>query len=233
MFRLLMCSLLLVALIARAETPAHTDHNTTAVHGMVLFGDEPLYASHLGLYHHPHDRQIVMPVRFDVPAEAQAFRQWREQFDGLITLAPKPFALADLNPAGRFPFAIVVDIYAGHFERGGEQQFSDVTLLLDQPLIYRHLQADGERDPRARFWQLPGKHGDFLVYRIGPKPDQDWILQTDALLPCAKAPCDLTIALPAGPQLSAGETLPVLVDDKLIPLPIKKSLYQEHKDFSF
>lgn len=200
---------------------------------MVLFGDGPLYASHLGLYHHPHDRQIVMPVQFSTPEQAQAFEQWRAQSDGLITLAPKPFPLADLHPTSTFPYAISVDIYAGHFERGGKKAFSDVALLLEKPVIYRKLEARGQHQSQARFWQLPGKHSDFLVYQIGPKPDQDWILQTDVFSNCPNLPCELIIALPAGPELTLNNTLPVISGNETVPLTIKKSLYQEHKDFSF
>lgn len=233
LFRFLICSLLLAAMSARAETTSHGDHNTTAVHGMVLFGDGPLYASHLGLYHHPHDRQIVMPVQFSTPEQAQAFEQWRAQSDGLITLAPKPFPLADLHPAGTFPYTISVDIYAGHFERGGKKQFSDVELQLDKPLVYRQLQAQGRRPERATFWQLPGTHSDFLIYQIGPRPDQDWILQIEAFGKCAKPPCELIIDKAAGPGLSLVENQRLTTINQPGQLTIKKSLYQEHKDFSF
>ena len=223
---------MLLAWNTQAQTPAHMHHDTTAVHGMVLFGDGPLYASHLGLYHHPHDRQIVMPVHFSNPAQAGAFTQWREQFDGLITRAPKPFPLANLNPGtGHFPFTIEVDVYAGHFERGGEKQFSAFTLLLDSPLIYRALVAEGEYAKQARFWLLSGTTSDFAVYQIGPRPDQDWILETESYSGCVAPVCEITVNKPAGPTLMLEHALPV--NNAEMPLRIKKSLYQEHKDFSF
>jgi hypothetical protein len=47
--------------VPQAQVPA--PQHRMGVHGMVLFGSGPrLYASHIPMFHRPHDRQVVIAV---------------------------------------------------------------------------------------------------------------------------------------------------------------------------
>ena len=217
------------------ETP-HRKHSTLAVHGMVLFGNQRLYASHLGLYHHPHDRQIVLPIRFSKPEQADSYARWRTDNPGLVTLAPRPFELANLAPdAKTFEHTIVVDIYRGHFERGGEKVFSQIAMQLDKPLIYQVLSPGGNRAAQASFWLLPDGDSDFLVYQIGPRPDQDLIAEVTAGGLCHQPVCVVSTPLAPGAEFVLPNDVQLINHHtgQSATVRQKKSVYREHTDFSF
>ena len=46
------------------------DHgDTTGIHGMLLFGEDILYLSHLPMFASPHNFQVLLEVRFDEVCE--------------------------------------------------------------------------------------------------------------------------------------------------------------------
>ena len=106
--------LLTLPLLVSASNQATHAHG---VHGMVLFGSDSLFASHLPLYRAPHDWQVVLEVEPQDQAVAESFRQ----SDGMLTIEPEPFDLTRLDPQAEDPLpAFAAKVYKGHFERGGE-----------------------------------------------------------------------------------------------------------------
>jgi len=93
-----------------------------ATHGMVLFGKEKLYASHLPMFHAPHDKQVVFTFEVGQAIKDQIVLNQDTQY---LTFVPAPF---DLNKFVAAPFAITGDIYLGHFEKDGVLLLSGVTL---------------------------------------------------------------------------------------------------------
>ena len=91
-------------------------------HGIVLFGKEKLYASHLPMFHAPHDKQVVFTYEVDQTIKEQIVLNQDNQY---LTFVPAPF---DLNKFVAAPFAITGDIYLGHFEKEGVLLLSGVTL---------------------------------------------------------------------------------------------------------
>lgn len=93
-----------------------------ATHGMVLFGKEKLYASHLPMFHAPHDKQVVFTFVVDQSIKDQIALSQDTEY---LTFVPAPF---DLNKFVAAPFDLVGDIYLGHFEKDGVLLLSGVTL---------------------------------------------------------------------------------------------------------
>jgi hypothetical protein len=82
------------ALMLLAGSAAAADV-TYGEHGMALFGGkEGLYASHLPMFHAPHDYQVVLQVHVADPATDAALRKRLDGKTALWTIAPKIRALA-------------------------------------------------------------------------------------------------------------------------------------------
>ncbi|BFM13670.1 hypothetical protein R50072_38230 [Simiduia litorea] len=212
----------------------HREQDTTAVHGMVLFGNQQLYISHLGLYHPPHDRQIIAAVEIRDSDAKRRFDKMRANYTGLITIAPKAFPLANLAPeAVSFQTEIVADFYMGHFERGGKQALSNVVLTLQKPIIYQQLHAKLTAPKHAQFWQLGQGDNAFIVYRISHAPDQDYIAKVKSSLNC-EGLCELQYnAKRKGPELRfpTQQAHEFIADDNAISIMVERNIYYETQDF--
>ena len=73
----------------------HGGGDTTGLHGMLLFGTDPLYLSHLPMFGHPHNFQVILEVAFDADAEAVLRADRNDGGDGLYTFAPAEFPIAE------------------------------------------------------------------------------------------------------------------------------------------
>lgn len=171
--RLAVLLLALPALAARAA-PAPVDP-TMGVHGMVLFGGRAgLYASHLPMFHAPHDVQAVLRVHLADPRLDAAIRARLDGKAALWTLDPERFALGRLAPGAARPLAAFrADVVQGHFEQGGAVRYRAADLVVDEVLLYRPLA--GGAPPPAVATYLPV--GRFLVKRIDGRPDVDHIVR--------------------------------------------------------
>ena len=78
----------------------HGGSDTTGLHGMLLFGTDPLYLSHLPMFGHPHNFQVILEVAFDADAAAVLRADREDGGDDLYTFAPAEFPITELDPAG-------------------------------------------------------------------------------------------------------------------------------------
>lgn len=98
--------LALLALLALLAVPAPTlaAGPTYGEHGMALFGGKDgLYASHLPMFHAPHDYQVVLQLHV---ADARLDAALKRRLDGktaLWTVAPEKFDLDRLSPGATVP----------------------------------------------------------------------------------------------------------------------------------
>jgi hypothetical protein len=189
--RLFVLALLALPLLARAAEASYGSH------GMVLFGGrDGLYASHLPMFHAPHDVQVVLRVHF---ADAQVERAVRTRLDGgtdLWTLDPEPFALARLAPRASTPLTgFMANVVEGHFEQGGQTRHAHAAVVVDEVLLYRPLSPAAAVRPVATYVPV----GSFLVKLVDARPDFDHIvrLQAPAAAPVSVAKPGMTPNLAA------------------------------------
>lgn len=151
-------------------------------HGMAVFGGrEGLYASHLPMFHTPHDSQIVL--RFHL-ADAAADRALREDLAArprLWTFDPETFDLLRLNPAHAQPLReFKARFFEGHFERGGKPQAGEQRVVVDEVLLFRRLGA-APREAATGRYRLIGKGGEWFAFMIiDRRPDFDHIVRLEA-----------------------------------------------------
>lgn len=168
-------ALLALALIAGGAGAADASYGE---HGMALFGGKQgLYASHLPMFHAPHDYQVILQVHLADPATDAALRRRLDGKTTLWTIAPEKFELSRLAPASAAPLKqFKADLVLGHFEQGGKTQFAASTVVVDKVLMYRQLSPAQKTSADASYMQVGTGTRRYLVKQIDSRPDFDHIV---------------------------------------------------------
>jgi len=161
----------------------HAADKTYGTHGMALFGgQEGLYASHLPMFHAPHDYQVILQVHIADPATDAALRKRLDGNNALWTIDPEKFELSTLAPDTRTPRKeFKADLVQGHFERGGNTQYKAATVVIDKVLVFRQLDDKPRNAGMSRYMQIGGGAQRFLVKEIDSRPDFDHIVSYRAV----------------------------------------------------
>lgn len=165
--------------VASGPPPDATTSSTSKVrrkdapagHGMLLFGESRVYASHLPMFHAPHDYQVLL--------ELSLSNDPRKDRAAMHTFDPEPFELAQAETPG---FEMKIEIYAGHFERGGKP-IGKVTARVERVLLFEPLVADTPRPPKPRFLVMGSPEEAYAVHLITTKPDFDQVVKITAPKP--------------------------------------------------
>lgn len=162
--------------------PSHAADQTYGTHGMALFGgQEGLYASHLPMFHAPHDYQVILQVHIADQATDAALRKRLDGQDALWTIDPEKFELSALAPEAKHPRRdFKADLVQGHFERGGSAQFKGATVVIDKVLLFRQLDGKPRNAGKSRYMQVGSGAQRFLVKEIDGRPDFDHIVSYHA-----------------------------------------------------
>ncbi|KQV88581.1 hypothetical protein ASD15_26205 [Massilia sp. Root351] len=167
---------------------------TFGTHGMALFGGKDgLYASHLPMFHAPHDYQVVLQVRVADPKLDAALKKRLDGKTALWTVDPEKFELDRLAPDAAHPLRrFKAQLVLGHFEQGGKTQYSNATLIVDKVLLFRQLSPDVKTNSTATYVQIGNGKQRYLIKKIDSRPDLDHIVSYRA---ASHAPyASLTIA---------------------------------------
>jgi hypothetical protein len=161
----------LLSLLLFLSTNAFAD--TPSVHGMVLFGDQTIYASHLPMFHAPHDYQAVFQVKLQNTKTIAAYEAEKERGQSLFTIAPERMDLTQVISRKKTKFSAA--LFSGHFEQGGKN-LGPVQVEVEEVLLGNKL------DPRARAkaneYLVFGKDGSyFAVHLVVGQPNFDAIVQ--------------------------------------------------------
>lgn len=175
-------TLMFAGVLLAGAAAAAENGPTWGTHGMALFGGkEALYASHLPMFHAPHDYQVVLQVHIADPKLDAALRQRLDGKTALWTIDPEKFELNRLAPHAAAPVReFKADLVDGHFERGGKTQYAGATVVVDKVLVYRQLSADAARRDSARYVQLGSGKQRYLVKEIDSRPDFDHIVAIES-----------------------------------------------------
>lgn len=155
------------------------DPSYMGVHGMVLVShSSTIYASHLPLYHKPHDVQLIYKLESKDLALLQMVRDGR-----LTTIKPQPFNLDQLIRGDKL--VITADVYAGHFERGGMLVYENMTLNFSKQLYVRKLTDIAESSTQQEYDAISlSKNYKIYVHRIQQAPSYDQLIHIDVEAGC-------------------------------------------------
>lgn len=130
-------------------------------HGMALFGGrEALYASHLPMFHAPHDTQVVFRFHLQDSINDALLRAALAIKPQLWTLDPAPFDLLRIKPGHADPLTqFSTNIVEGHFERGGLQRFSNQATVINEVIYFQRLSPAAKSTSAGRY-RLIGQHSE-------------------------------------------------------------------------
>ena len=203
MLRQLLHTLAALAFLYAGQAAAQD--TSMGAHGMALFGDrDGLYASHLPMFHAPHDHQVVLQVRLADPQLDRALRERMQDTTALWTIDPERFALSRLGPASAAPLAgFSADVYSGHFERGGERVHTGARFVVDKVVYFQRLDPAARARDEAHYLPV----GKYLFKRIDSRPDADHIVKLAAPV---TAPLAIRKDGLANPEETLRQRVPVL-----------------------
>ncbi len=168
--------LFLIPLQINAKHENHkmsTDKPST--HGMLLFGSEKIYVSHLPMFHSPHDYQIILELELS-KADKQKYISDKNKNPNYTTytIEPEKFILPDMvkNPK---PFK--VNLYRGHFERGGVEILKNITVKIVQVISFKKFNPEEMRSKTTNFILFGNEKEQFLAHEITNKPDFEQIIE--------------------------------------------------------
>jgi hypothetical protein len=192
-----------------SELGGHNEHGTMGVHGMLLFGDNVLYLSHLAMFQHPHNFQVILQVEFDEMA-SDALRVDRNGKNSLYTFEPVEFHITELDPSGDGPARTSVEgvIYRGHFERDGQPIISGAVAKVRHVVYFKELDVQaGHADNQDLVYLCFGSVEQLhLAHLITARPDFDHVVAA------RRVPCTLTS--------QAGHPAPDVTEEVALAVPV-------------
>jgi hypothetical protein len=183
----------------------HGHEEKPAFHGMVLFGEQTAYLSHLPMFMSPHYYQAIFEVTLAKEGSdpLAAYVQDRKEnpepgmygFEPIIDLEDRdpltdPFVLAELvTPADpRDPLSPPLrssfkgNIYRGHFEnfheheKEGPKILDDVVAHVTNTVVFRKFDPHAQELPQLEYLLFGEAQEHFLAHIINRAPDYDHIL---------------------------------------------------------
>lgn len=154
--------------------------DTTGRHGMLLFGGDSLYLSHLPMYACPHNFQVLLEVGLDEKARDTLRADRARHGDGMYTFDPAFFPIDELEPHDGVPARTSFDgtLVRGHFERGGVPIGAEVRVDIRRVVFYSQLDIEAKPEPGRPLRYLAFGKSDrmYLVHELGGRPSFDQVL---------------------------------------------------------
>jgi hypothetical protein len=218
---------LLLAVILRAQHHGDMNPDKPSVHGMLIFGKEKIYASHLPLFHSPHNYQIILELTLDKVAQKLFVKDQQQHPEfATYTIEPERFILPNkISSKGSFK----ANLYRGHFERGGIKIADSINLTIAAVLYYKKLDTAEEKFKEANYLLFGNSKEQFAIHQISNMPDFEQIIQVKAVL----ANSELNTVVLANENIPIGvssNTLSSLIKSKEINIVLLKQLYLEFED---
>jgi hypothetical protein len=225
------CLCVVAFLLFFSKVNAQHDHTTDAkdkpsVHGMLIFGTDNVYASHLPMFRSPHNYQIIIELTMDKTAKQKFVAdQLKNPQYTTYTIEPERFVLPDMIvKQGSFK----ANLYRGHFERGGVKIAEGITLKISKVVYFKKFEATEAQKDSAVFLLFGSPKEQFAVHQISNKPDFEQIIQVktgvvNAIETAVFSPKNTPIGI-------SGNTIQVKMSNKDVDIVLLKQLYLEFDD---
>lgn len=228
---LFLVSVILITGLRAQHAPGEMLPEKPSVHGMLVFGNYKIYASHLPLFHPPHNYQIIIELEFDKAARQKFIRdQQLHPEHTTYTIEPERFVLTEMINA---PKSFKAALYRGHFERGGTKIVANLTVHIVQVILFKKLPAEETKPTATDFILFGNSKEQFIVHAIINKPDFEQIIQVHTILPAftdnkkyAKLTLDTSSNAPIG---VSGNQVTAQGYEKN-PIQLLKQIYLEFAD---
>ncbi len=178
-----------------SPAPAHAATASWGKHGMVVFGGKTaLFASHMPMFHAPHDLQVVIQFHLADTKVHDELAQALTNKSQFWSLDPEDFDLQRLSSAHATPLSkFSANFFEGHFERGGQQRYVSQTVIVDKVMMFRPLKLENKIEMQGHYHVIGQGKERFLVKEIDRRPDFDVIFKLNEF---AKPNLPKTIKIP-------------------------------------
>lgn len=159
-----------VSLSARADMPS--------THGMLLFGgSNAVYASHLPMFHSPHDYQVILELALDSQSSVvKTFKKLNESGETLFTIEPETMDLTQVIDGSKKQFSAA--LYQGHFEQGGKN-LGQVQVAVKKIIFSAKLIHDASPLDHEEYLIFGGAGEYYAAHLIKSKPSFDQIMKVN------------------------------------------------------
>ena len=213
-----------------------------STHGMLLFGDKTIYASHLPMFHNPHNYQVVYSLtmeNLDGADTLAKYKEVKESWNGYFTIVPERMDLTKLMDGTITEFQSL--LFQGHFERGGTN-LGPVKVKVGQFLINVPLEPNQETATHEKYVVFGEKDAYYGVHVIGKRPNFDSIVEvspnssaiqveSQAQFDDSLLPLTLTSTKPSVPGV---QTVPSVSDvfenEDGVSFKVEKVIYEEIRE---
>ncbi len=170
-----MKALLLIISILITSVGKADPHST---HGMLLFGNKATYASHLPMFHPPHNYQVILKLSLNSALGVlEKYETLKQNGETLFTLVPEMMDLTKIIEGTKKNFA--ADIYLGHFEKGGTK-IGAVNVAVEKVIWSTKLNPNGSKNQNQ--YLVFGENDEyFAAHLIEAQPSFDAIVAVDKL----------------------------------------------------
>jgi hypothetical protein len=216
-----------------AQTPV-TDK--PSIHGMLIFGKEQVYASHLPMFHSPHNYQIIIKLQLS-PQQKKKFVTDQQQHPEMTTytIEPERFVLPDMMKKQK---KFKANLYRGHFERGGVKIADSITFTIADVVYLEKFDAVKNDTARNEYIFFGNAKEKFLAHRITRPVDFDQVIQvqqdTHWLVEDRNVVYGRILSIPGNDGRSplgvSGNSIQTLIGEKPLEMVLLKQLYLEFDD---
>lgn len=165
-----------ITIIASGQHNHGGSTDQPGVHGMLIFGRDVFYASHLPLFGHAlHGYQGIFRLTLDAKS-AKLFQKDQQLHPehATYTIEPETFVLPDMAANPR-PFK--AKLYRGHFERGGELIASSVQISIQKVVLFKKFDPATPRAGELKYLIVGSGKERFAVHLLSNKPDFEQVMQ--------------------------------------------------------
>lgn len=198
-----------------------------SVHGMLLFGSQKTYLSHLPMFHSPHDYQAIMEVELDQKAQMLYFADQKDHPNTYYTIVPPRFVLPEVIQNKK---SFTAQIYRGHFERDGEHIGNAVNIQISKVIYFKKLHPAPHTVSMDQYLIFGSQSESFAAHFIQGAPNFDQILKVGALPECAGTTCFAKSVSGGSQPLKTSGSTRIILNGKCIVLNIQKQIYLEFDD---
>jgi hypothetical protein len=205
------------------HTAMGTDKAST--HGMLIFGTDKIYASHLPMFRTPHNYQIIIELTLDKVTKQKFITDQKLHPEyTTYTIEPEKFVLPDMiNAKGSFK----ANLYRGHFERGGIKIADSIRIKISSIVYFEKFDEAAPKPTEARFLVFGTSKEQFAIHQISNKPDFEQILQVKAGVSNLEIVSFSTSNNPVG---VSSNTITLTITNNNTDITLLKQLYLEFDD---
>jgi hypothetical protein len=135
------------------------------LHGMNVFGDKTTYASHMPIYHFPHNYQVIYQIKLvDSPNVPTLFEYQASKSSGvkIFSVKPEPLDLTRIISGELKEFK--GELYTGNFFEDSAKDLGPITVKIQKLIFSKKLdQTEQELDFQ---YVLFGQNGEYYAAHV-------------------------------------------------------------------